>query len=111
MLTGDVVRVAPERERPRSVAQPLHVEAGDLLLEPARPEEHVLFRYAAVLEMQLGPLLAAHEARRFADGEAGSAALYEHRPNAAHARTVADINQEQVGFRAVGRKDFASIHH
>src|SRR4051795_11981784 len=56
-----LVAIAAECERPRGVAEPLDVEAGHLLLEAARAEQHVLRRDAAIVEVQLAPLLAAHE--------------------------------------------------
>src|SRR5207302_1529900 len=68
-----VVGVAPEGERARGIADALDVEARNLLLEAAGSEQDVFRRHAAVLEMQLAPLLAAHEARRRADGEARAA--------------------------------------
>src|SRR4029077_21059885 len=60
MLARTAEGVAAERERARRVADPLDVEAGDLLLETARPEQDVLGGNAAVVEMPLPPFLAAH---------------------------------------------------
>src|SRR5262249_56059064 len=65
-----LVGIAPERERARRVAEAFDVECGNLLLEAAGSEQHVVLRHAAVLEVELRPLFAAHEARRRTAGEA-----------------------------------------
>src|SRR5580693_9003349 len=55
--------MAPDRERARRIADSLNVEAGDLLLEPPFAEQQVARRDDAILEVELAPLLAAHEQR------------------------------------------------
>ena len=67
VLARPLEAIAAEGERARGVAEPLDVEARHLLLEAAGAEQHVLGRDAAIVEMQLAPLLAAHELLRRAD--------------------------------------------
>ena len=109
VLARPLVAIAAERERPRGVAEPLDVEARHLLLEAAGAEQHVLGRDAAVLEMQLAPLLAAHELLRRADGEARRAALDQHRADAADAGPVAHVDQKDRGLRAEGREHLGAV--
>src|SRR3989442_562879 len=97
VLARQVEGMPAQRQRARGIAQALHVEARDLLLESTRAQQHVLARNAAVLEIQLRPLLAIHEGRRLADLDAGRAALHQHRAYAVHARPEAHVDQEQVG--------------
>src|SRR5262249_47403261 len=87
MLARLVESITSERESARGIADALDVEARHLLLEAAGPEQHVLGRHAAIVEVQLAPLLAAHEGRRLADDEAGRAALDDHRADAADTGT------------------------
>ncbi len=78
-------------------------------LKPPGPEQHVLRRNPAVVEVQLAPFLAAHEARRLADGKAGRAALDDHRADAAHAGAEPRIDQEHRGVGAEGREHLGAV--
>src|SRR5690348_17627147 len=56
---------------------------------PRRPPQSTLFPYttlfrSAIVEMQLAPFLAAHEARGLADAEAGRPALDDDRRSEEH---------------------------
>src|SRR5262245_41584414 len=102
MLARLVEGITPERQRACGIADALDVEPGHLLLEAAGPEQHVLGRHAAIVEVQLAPLLAAHEGRRLADDEARRAAFDDHRADAADAGTEAHIDEEDRGVRAEG---------
>src|SRR5262245_63584049 len=109
MLARALVGVAAERQRARRIAEPLDVEGRNLLLEAAGAKQHVLGRDAAVVEMQLRPFLAAHEARWFSDAEARRAALDDHRADAVEARPIAQINKEDLGIGAEGREHFRAV--
>src|SRR5262245_8172401 len=109
MLARLVEGVAAEGERAGGIAEALDVEAGHLLLEAAGSEQDILCRDAAILEMQLAPLLAAHEARRLADGEARRIALDDHRADAADPGPVAHIDEEDRGVPAEGGEHLAAI--
>src|SRR3981081_4487345 len=100
MLARLIEGIAPERERARGIAEALDVETGHLLLEAAGPAHDGLRRDAAVLEMELPPFLAAHEARRLPDLEARRVALDDHRADAAQPRSVAHIDEEDRGITA-----------
>src|SRR5215831_16152635 len=104
MLAGALVGVTAERQRARRVAEPLDVEGRDLLLEAAWAEQHVLGQDAAIVEVQLRPFLAAHEARGLADAEARRAALDDHRADAIEARPVAQVDEKDFGVRAESRE-------
>src|SRR5262249_18508386 len=75
ILARPVESIASEGESARGIADALDVEPRHLLLEAAGPEQHVFGRHAAIVEVQLAPLLAAHEGRRLAYAEARRAAL------------------------------------
>src|SRR5438034_4693836 len=109
MFARLVEGVAAEGERARGIAQPLDVEARHLLLEAARPEQDVFRRDAAIVEMQLAPFLAAHEARRLADDESRRAALDDHRADTADAGPIAHIDEKDRGIRAEGGKQLAAV--
>src|SRR5882757_11482218 len=109
MLARLIEGIAPERERARGIAEALDVETGHLLLEAAGPEQHVLRRDAAVLEMELAPFLAAHELRRLADGEARRVALDDDRADAAHTGPIAHIDEKDRGVWAEGGKQLAAV--
>src|SRR5262249_18767523 len=98
-----------EGEGAGGIAEALDVEAGHLLLEAAGPEQDILYWDAAILEMQLAPLLAAHEARRLADGEARRIALDDHRADAADPGPVAHIDEEDRGVAAERGEHLAAI--
>ena len=51
-----LVGVAAERERARGVADALDVEAGDLLLEAAFLQQHVLRRHVDIVEVESAPI-------------------------------------------------------
>ena len=109
MLPGGIETVTAESERPGSVADALGVEGGDLLLESARAQQHVFGADITIVEKQRHPGIAVHEARGLAEREAGRAALDQHRAETGDARAVADINEEQVRFRAEGGEHLAAV--
>src|SRR5262249_15809604 len=109
MLTRALRGIASERQRTRGVAEPLDVEGRDLLLEAAGAEQHVLGRDATIVEMQLGPLLATHEAGWLADRETWRAALDDHRADAAKARSIAQIDEKDLGIRTESREPLRAV--
>src|ERR1700716_2976675 len=109
MLSRALIGVAAERQRARRVAEPLDVEGGDLLLEAAGAEQYVPSRKAAIVEVQLRPFLAAHEAGWLSDAEARRAALDDHRADAVEARPIAQIDEKDLGIRAEGRDHLRAV--
>ena len=108
VLAGRLEGELAERPRPSRVAQPLRVEACDLLLEAAGPEQDVLRIDADLVEIERTPLLAVHIAAGLTECEAVLAALQQHRTDPVHARPEADINQEQVGFGRMAGEHLAA---
>src|SRR3546814_8471269 len=80
-----------------------------LLLEAALAQQDVLGRHPDVLEIQLAPVVAADVAHRLAEGEARRAALDQHRADSVDAAAVADIDQEQLGVRAVRSEHLGAV--
>src|SRR5581483_8459688 len=91
------------------IADALHIEALDLLLEPARTQQQVLARNAAILEVELAPAIAADEAGRPSEAEAGHSALDQHRADPVDPRPETDVDQEKLGLGAVGREDLGAV--
>src|SRR3546814_10370534 len=63
MLARQLERVTAKRERTRTVAEPLDVETGNLLVEPAGTEDDVLRPDIDHVEIQRVPVLARDEKR------------------------------------------------
>src|SRR5271170_242398 len=100
MLARQIEREAAERQRARRVADALGVEAGDLLLEAAGPEQQVARLDAAIVEIERPPGLAVHELGRLAELEAGRVALDQHRADAADSRPEPNVDEKNVGLAA-----------
>src|SRR5207237_4519384 len=96
-----LVRIAAERERARRVADALDIEAGDLLLEAAFAEQHLIVAHRRVREVELRPFLARHEARALSRAEPRSAALDQHRADAAAAGAGAPVDEDGKGISGV----------
>ncbi|MNZ57556.1 hypothetical protein D3C78_755380 [compost metagenome] len=109
MLAGNIEGVTTQREGARGVADTLDVETGDLLLEAAGAEQDVFLGNTAVSEIQLAPVLAAHEGGGLADFETGGTALDDHRTDTVYSRSETDVDQEGVGVRAVGGEDLGAV--
>src|SRR5690606_21285411 len=109
MITRGVEGVSAECYRTRGISETLDVEAGNLLFEPAWAQQDVFLRDAAVIEIELGPLLSVHElgwrpyleALRFTVDQNGS--------DAAQPRTEAHIDKKQIGLMAVGAENLRAI--
>src|SRR5712691_5512752 len=109
MVARLVEGVAPEGERARRIADALHVEARDLLLEAARAEQHVVGRNATIVEMQLAPFLAAHEARRLTDTKPRRVTRHDHRADPADAGPEPRIDEKHGGVRAEGGEHIGAV--
>src|SRR5215211_503776 len=109
IIARRIERIAPERQRAGGVADALDIEARDLLLESARPEQHVFRGNAAALEMQLAPLLAAHKTRRRADRETRRATLDNYRTDAFQPGSVTHIYKKYCSIWAEGRKHLGAV--
>jgi len=104
-----VIGVTAEREGACTIAKPLHVETGNLFLEAAFAEEDILRRDIAVVEIELTPRIAAHEAGLLSKLEPGHPTFDDNRADAADARTEPHIDKKNVGVRAVGREYLGSV--
>src|SRR5437868_15407927 len=110
MLTSALIGIAPERQRTRRVAEPFDVEGGDLFLEAAGTEQHVLGRDAAIVEVQLRPFLAAHEAGWLSNAEARGAALDDYRADPAKAWFIAQVDEKDFGIRTERREHLGTVN-
>ena len=109
MLPRDIVGVATERKRSRRVSDPLDIESRHLLPEAAGAEQDLIGRDAAIVEIQLRPLLPAHEHGRGSHLESGSPALDENRPYPIDPRRKAHVQQKQRGIGAVRGENLGSV--
>jgi hypothetical protein len=67
---NEVVTTTADRQRARRIADALSIETGDLLLETAGWQQHVLRWHITVFEIKLLPGISTHEARLLAEREA-----------------------------------------
>src|SRR5439155_2370690 len=109
-LPRTFVRIAPEREGARRVADPLDVEAGDLLLEATLLQHDHLGRNEDVLEVDLRPLLARHELRGLAEAYALRLRIDQHRADATHARAVAHVGEDHFCVWRVRGEHLGAAH-
>src|SRR3546814_12661215 len=103
MLARQLERVTAKRERTRTVAEPLDVEPGNLLLEPAGTEDDVLRPDIDIVEIQRVPVFAREETRRLAERKSFGATLDENRTDTVHTWAEADVDEEN-GRRSEERR-------
>src|SRR3546814_13033032 len=103
MLARQLERVTAKRERTRTVAEPLDVEPGNLLLEPAGTEDDVLRPDIDIVEIQRVPVFAREETRRLAERTSFGATLEQNRTETIHTWAEADGDEEHR--RKIGKKD------
>src|SRR3546814_10703083 len=101
MLRRQLKRVTAKRERTRTVAEPLDVEPGNLLLEPAGTEDDVLRPDIDIVEIQRVPVFAREETRRLAERKSFGAKLDENRTDTVHTWAEADVDEEHGRMETV----------
>ena len=108
-LARHVIRITPECQRARRVADALDVKACDLFFEAAFFQQHVFRADIHIVEIGLHPFFAVEKFRRFSLLEAFGGARYQHRADTAHARAEAHIGQHYLGHGGVRLKHLHAV--